>query len=92
MTLMVFTVARGERVAEVCEDGSIAGDDDLAGDLRERLSEPVTVYPTGTVAPRPGEETVPLEVRPGDGRYVVARIRTLCAPGSEYQVTDVNWR
>lgn len=91
-TLMVFTVVRGERTALVCEDGSVEGDDELAVDLRDRLREPVTVYAHGTVAPRSDAPAAPLELRPGDGRYVVARIRTLCVPGSEYSVADVHWR
>ena len=89
---MVFTIAHGERIAEVGEDGSVDGDPDLCGDLRERLREPVTVYARGTVAPAPGGPASLVELRPGDGRYVVARIRTLCAPGSEYRVADVAWR
>lgn len=92
MNLMVFTIARGERIAEVCEDGSVNGDPDLCGELRERLREPVTVYAQGTVAPPPGKPASAVELRPGDGRYVVARIRTLCAPGSEYRVAEVDWR
>jgi len=92
MQLMVFRIAFGEQVAEVGEDGSLEGHPELVAELRRRLAEPVTVYPRGTVAPAAGAEPAPLELRPGDGRYVVARIRTLCTPGSDYSVTEVEWR
>lgn len=90
MDTLVWTIARGELVAKVGEDGTIDGDPDLVAVLRDRLAEPVTVYRSGTVSP--GGGTDPIELRPGDGRYVVARIRTLCDAGSEFEILDCDWR
>lgn len=92
MDRMVWRISRGDRVAEVGEDGDLAGDPGLVGELRELLTEPITVYRRGTVAAAAGDAAAAIELRPGDRRYVVARIRTLCSPGSGYSITEVAWR
>ena len=90
MDTLVWTIARGDLIAHVGEDGTIDGDPDLVAMLRDRLGEPVTVYRTGTVSAGAGAD--PIELRPGDGRYVVARIRTLCDGRSEFEIVDCDWR
>lgn len=90
MDTLVWTIARGDLVARVGEDGTIDGDPRLVAILRDRLSEPVTVYRSGTVGATGGAD--PIELLPGDGRYVVARIRSLCDVGSEFEIVDCDWR
>ena len=95
MDTLIWTIAHGDLVARVDEDGTIDGDADLVAVLRERLAEPVTVYRRGTIAAAgeaAGPEGAPIELRPGDGRYVVARIRTLCASGAGFEILDCDWR
>ncbi len=92
MDTLVWSIAHDGRIAAVGEDGSVDGDDDLAALLRTHLSEPVTVYRHGTL---PGPGTAPrdaIELRPGDGRYVVARIRVLCATDPYFEIVDCTWR
>ena len=88
----MWTIARGDMVARVAEDGSIDGDPNLVALLRERLAEPVTVYRRGTVDTGEGPRAGAIELRPGDGRYVVARIRLLCASGGEFEIVECDWR
>jgi hypothetical protein len=90
--ILVWTIAHGEHTAQVAEDGDVSGDAELVALLREKLSEPVTVYRRGTVSSRDGEAPVSIELRPGDGRYVVARIRTLCDGESHFAVAGCDWR
>jgi hypothetical protein len=89
---LVWTIAHGEHTAQVAEDGDISGDAELVALLREKLREPVTVYRQGTVAARDGQAPVSIELRPGDGRYVVARIRTLCDGESHFEIAGCDWR
>lgn len=88
---LVWTVARGEHLARVAETGEIEGDAELVAHLRAALLEPVTVFRHGTVASRDGTERVPIVLRPGDGRYMVARIRLLCAEGG-CELVEATWR
>jgi hypothetical protein len=93
MDLLVWTIAHAGRSAEVAEDGSLSGDPELCRLLREKLSEPVVVYRRGTVQRRgAGEEAAAIQLHPGDGRYVVARVRTLCDGDSEFEITGCDWR
>jgi len=85
--MLVWTVARGEHTARVGEDGEIDGDAELVALLRERLSEPTTVYRRGTV-----QGSGAIELQPGDRRYVVARIRTLCSEDESFEITGCDWR
>ena len=87
MDMLVWTIARGEHTARVGEDGEIDGDADLVALLRERLAEPTTVYRRGTV-----RGSGAIELQPGDRRYVVARVRTLCDGASEFEITGCEWR
>jgi hypothetical protein len=89
---LVWTIAFGEQTAQVAEDGDVSGDADLVTLLQEKLREPVTVYRRGTVSAREGEAPVSIELRPGDGRYVVARIRTLCDGQSHFEIAGCDWR
>jgi hypothetical protein len=90
--ILVWTIAHGEHTAQVAEDGDISGDAELVALLREKMSEPVTVYRQGTVSARDGEPTVGIELQPGDRRYVVARIRTLCDGESNFEIAGCDWR
>ncbi len=72
---------RGVR-AVVREDGRIeCQDGELLAALRRWMSEPVTVYRRGTVTALDTDQGDPLELIPGDRRYVVARVRSL--PGCD---------
>jgi hypothetical protein len=91
---LVWTIAHGELTARVGEDGVVEGDADLVAMLEQRLREPVVVFRHGTVRPREGhrgDDRDGIELRPGDGRYVVARIRTLC-DGEEFEIVSCDWR
>ena len=90
MDTLVWTIGHAGLVARVAEDGSVDGDAELVAILEERLREPVSVYRQGTVAALDGGS--PLELRPGDGRYVVARIRTLCARDPGFEILGCDWR
>jgi len=92
MDMLVWTITHQGRVAQVGEDGGMSGDEELVALLEERMREPVTVYRTGTVHSCPGAETVPIELQPGDRRYVVARVRTLCEGDSAFEITGCDWR
>jgi hypothetical protein len=85
--VLVWTIARAEHTARVGEDGEIEGDAELVALLRERMAEPTTVYREGTVA---GSGAI--ELQPGDRRYVVARVRTLCSQDPSFEVTGCDWR
>lgn len=87
MDVLVWTIAHRGLVARVAEDGEIDGDPELVAVLRQRMREPVLVYRRGTVQ---GSDAI--ELQPGDRRYVVARVRTLCDGGSEFEVTGCDWR
>jgi hypothetical protein len=85
--ILVWTIAHRGLVARVAEDGKIDGDPELVAMLRQRMREPVLVYRRGTVQ---GSDAI--ELQPGDRRYVVARVRTLCDGESEFEVTGCEWR
>lgn len=87
MDILVWTIAHRGLVARVAEDGEIDGDPELVAVLRQRMREPVLVYRRGTVQ---GSDAI--ELQPGDRRYVVARVRTLCDGESEFEVTGCEWR
>ncbi|HXA27898.1 MAG TPA: hypothetical protein VN193_04035 [Candidatus Angelobacter sp.] len=87
MDTLVWTIARGEHSAQVGEDGEMDGDAELVALLRERLAEPITVYRHGTV-----EGDGAIEMQPGDRRYVVARIRTLCSEDAGFEIVGCDWR
>lgn len=92
METLVWSIARGARHATVGEDGSLEGDPELVELLRRRLAEPVTVYRRGTVARPDVDAAGALKLRPGDGRYVVARIRVLCADDPAFEIVGCDWR
>ena len=92
MDTLIWSIANGGRVAIVGEDGSLEGDAELVETLRRHLSEPVTVYRHGTL---PGPDADPadaIELHPGDGRYMVARIRLLCAGDPRFEIVDCGWK
>jgi hypothetical protein len=90
MDLLVWTIAHGERLAQVCEDGSVTGEESLVAELRAHMAKPITVYTRGTVSAAPGATAI--ELAPDDRRYIVARIRTLCAEHPEFQIVECDWR
>ena len=90
--ILVWTIAHGDSLARVGEDGRIEGDAELVALLQERFREPVTVYRQGTVAPSSPGPVATIDVRPGESRYVVARIRTLCAGDGEFAIVGCDWR
>jgi len=87
MDTLVWTIVRGDHTAQVGEDGAIDGDEELVVLLRSRLSQPTTVYRRGTVS---GSDAI--ELQPGDRRYVVARIRTLCAEDASFEIAGCDWK
>ena len=88
---LAWILARGRQTARVTETGEVEGDAELVEFLRRRLSEPVTVWRQGTVAPvGGGPEAAAVQISPGDGRFVVACIRRLCAAG-ECEVVETAW-
>jgi hypothetical protein len=90
--ILVWTIARDGRLAQVGEDGELSGDPELVALLQERMGETITVFRHGTVREVDGAPRVPIELRPGDRRYVVARVRTLCESGEGWEVTACDWR
>ena len=92
MDTLVWTIVHGGRTAQVGEDGHLSGDEELVALLEEKMREPVTVFRTGTVVDREGEPRAAIELKPGDRRYVVARVRTLCDGDSEFQIAGCEWR
>lgn len=91
MQTLVWTIAHGEHVATVAEDGELSGDADLVAVLEAKLREPITVFRTGTVHNRDASPA-PIAMQPGDRRYVVARIRTLCDGDSAFEITGCDFR
>lgn len=76
----------------VREDGRVdAGDPELAAYLRRLLEEPVLVHRRGTVRGDGGSRP-DLELRPGDRRYVVARVRSLAVTDPELEIAGLVWR
>ena len=92
MDTLVWTIAHAGRVAQVAEDGELSGDAELVVLLRDKLREPVTVFRRGTVQPAGGAPAGSIELLPGDRRYVVARVRTLCDGDSGFEITGCDWR
>ncbi len=92
MQTLVWTITHGERVATVAEDGEVSGDEELVAILTEKMREPITVFRTGTVHSRGDAPAVPIELQPGDRRYVVARVRTLCDGDSAFEIARCDWR
>jgi hypothetical protein len=84
-TIIVWTIACGDATVEVSEDGRVWSDDDaLRGRLEDMLRQPVDVSDTGA-----GGKQMVLE--PSDRRYVVARVRQLCAAHDDLDVVGVHW-
>ncbi len=92
METLVWTIVHSGRTAQVGEDGQLSGDEELVMLLQEKMREPVVVYPSGTVVDREGEPGSAIELQPGDRRYVVARVRTLCDGDSAFQIAGCDWR
>ena len=79
-----WEIERLGNLAVVREDGEVLSDDPgLAEYLRGRLREPVTVARLPPARP--------LTLRPGDGRYVAARVRALRREDSELTVVGIVW-
>ncbi len=92
MDRLVWRLAHGPSEVEVAEDGRVRGDDSAVVALLERrLREPVTVFRHGTLQNRPGMPSRSIELRPGDSRYVVARVRALCDREREFTMVDCGW-
>lgn len=92
MDRLVWRLAHGESLVEVVEDGRVRGDDpSVVALVQERLREPVTVFRHGTVRTRAGAPRSAIELHPGDSRYVVARVRTLCDREGGFAVVDCTW-
>jgi hypothetical protein len=89
---LVWTIAHGGRVAQLAEDGELSGDAELVVLLREKMREPVTVFRRGTVHTVGAAASDAIELQPGDRRYVVARVRTLCDRDSGFEITGCDWR
>ena len=78
--------------AVICEDGSIESvDPELERYLQERLREPVVIFRRGTIAGHDPESSGAIELHPGDGRYVVARVRSLAAEDASMQILGIVW-
>ena len=92
MQTLVWTIVNAGRQVQVGEDGSVEGDPELVDALRTRLKEPVTVYRHGTVRSDRHDEVDAIQLRPGDGRHTVARIRLLCADEPEFEIVGCDWR
>ena len=92
MDRLVWRLARGSAEVEVDEDGRVRGEDAAVVSLLEaRLREPVTVFRHGTLESRSGIPGDAIELRPGDSRYVVARVRALCDREHEFTMLDCSW-
>ncbi|MHB1639690.1 MAG: hypothetical protein ACYCUD_07620 [Candidatus Dormibacteria bacterium] len=80
------------QVATVREDGLVETDDpELERYLRKRLHEPVTVYRRGTVSQIEDDPAGRLTLRPGDGRYVAACVRSMAAEADGVQILRIVW-
>ncbi|HUY97440.1 MAG TPA: hypothetical protein VMW47_07470 [Verrucomicrobiae bacterium] len=90
-----WAIERDGAVARVREDGQVAcADPGLRSYLGARLQEPIVVYRRGTVRPGSAAGTAagrPVALRPGDRRYMVARIRTLAAEDPQLRVIGLEW-
>ncbi|MDA8330231.1 MAG: hypothetical protein M0027_03310 [Candidatus Dormibacteraeota bacterium] len=87
-----WELERDGRVAVVREDGHVESEDaDFADFLRQRLAEPITVHRRGPgrVVPESSEGAILL--RPGDGRYVAARVRALAGFSREVKILRIVW-
>jgi hypothetical protein len=81
--LIVWTIACGDNSVDVDERGTVSSDDvALARRLRACLEEPVDVSHTGAGGQR-------LILRPGDRRYVVARVRKLVADEADLEMVGL---
>lgn len=81
-----WEIERRGRTAVVRENGEVScADLELRDYLRSRLTEPVDV-------PRPGGNGArPLRIAPGDGRYVVARVRSLPREDPDLRIVGIVW-
>ena len=93
--VLCWAIERDGAVASVREDGRVVCDDPgLAAYLDARLREPVVVYRRGTVRPDPAAGALPphpVRLRPGDRRYVVARIRILTTEDPRLRLLGIEW-
>lgn len=92
MQTLVWSVVNAGRLVQVGEDGSLEGDPELVDVLRTFLSEPVTVYRRGTVRSDRRDPSDAIHLHPGDGRYMVARIRLLCADDPAFEIVGCDWK
>ncbi|GAC1569765.1 MAG: hypothetical protein NVS3B18_01230 [Candidatus Dormibacteria bacterium] len=89
---MIWRLEHDGSLVEVVEDGSVRGDDpSLVAVVEARLREPVTVFRHGTLRSRAGAPRAAIELRPGDSRYIVARVRALCDRDGDFTVLDCSW-
>ncbi|HUY55909.1 MAG TPA: hypothetical protein VMV23_12245 [Candidatus Nanopelagicaceae bacterium] len=87
-----WEIERGGHTAVVREDGVVESDDATLRDyLQARLREPVTVYRRGTVARSGGTPADAIRLVPGDGRYTVARVRSLPGEDPALQIVRIIW-
>jgi hypothetical protein len=89
---LVWTIAHDGRLAQVSENGELSGDSDLVALLRARMQETITVFRHGTVQQAQGAPRETIALEPGDRRYVVARVRTLCDGDEGFEITGCEWR
>lgn len=92
MQTLVWSIVNRGRLVQVGEDGSLQGDPELVDVLRARLSEPVTVYRHGTVRSDRRDASDAIRLNPGDGRYMVARIRLLCDDDPTFEIVGCDWK
>ncbi len=87
-----WEVERDGCLALVREDGRVEADDEAFAEyLRGRLTEPVAVFRSGTLRRIESCAEDRLELRPGDGRYVVASVRSMAAEEGGLHILGIVW-
>lgn|GEM_PF-4470985 len=87
-----WELERDGRVAIVREDGHVESEDaDFADFLRRRLAEPITVHRHGPGRTHPDHPQGQILLRPGDGRYVAARVRAMAGSSQEVTILRIVW-
>jgi len=87
-----WEIERHGSTAVVREDGTVESDDRALADfLLARLREPVTVQRRGRRVETGGGPTAAIRLVPGDGRYMVARVRSLPTEDPAVQILRIVW-